>query len=70
MFQEAAIPSLIAHTFARFFHLHHSRLAMLAIAGFVAQELTNAKEIFVNLGLAPDDFDPNLLPVPNPDPYL
>ena len=39
---------------------------MLAVAGFVAQELTNAKEIFVNLGLAPDDFDPASLPVPNP----
>ena len=50
--------------------LQNGRLAMLAIAGFVAQELTNAKEIFVNLGLAPDDFDPSSLPVPDPSPFL
>ena len=48
----------------------HSRLAMLAIAGFVAQELVNAKEIFVTLGVAPDDFDPSSLPVPDPTPFL
>lgn len=43
--------------------LQHGRLAMLAIAGFVAQELTDGKEIFVRLGLAPDTFDPSSLPV-------
>ena len=43
---------------------------MLGVAGFVAQELTNGKEILVNLGLAPDDFDPSTLPVPDPSPYL
>lgn len=32
--------------------LQNGRLAMLAAAGFVAQELVNGKEIFVNLGLA------------------
>uniref|UniRef100_A0A7S3P3S7 Plastid light harvesting protein n=1 Tax=Amphora coffeiformis TaxID=265554 RepID=A0A7S3P3S7_9STRA len=50
--------------------LQNGRLAMLGIAGFVAQELTNGKEILVNLGLAPDDFDPSSLPVPDPSPYL
>ena len=50
--------------------LQNGRLAMLGIAGFVAQELVNGKEILVNLGLAPDDFDPSSLPVPNPSPYL
>eukprot|EP00560_Eucampia_antarctica_P003772 CAMPEP_0197831984 /NCGR_PEP_ID=MMETSP1437-20131217/12881_1 /TAXON_ID=49252 ORGANISM="Eucampia antarctica, Strain CCMP1452" /NCGR_SAMPLE_ID=MMETSP1437 /ASSEMBLY_ACC=CAM_ASM_001096 /LENGTH=240 /DNA_ID=CAMNT_0043435139 /DNA_START=68 /DNA_END=790 /DNA_ORIENTATION=+ len=43
--------------------LQNGRLAMLGIAGFVAQELVNGKEIFVNLGLVPDDFDPTSLPV-------
>mmetsp|Transcript_10389 Transcript_10389/g.12188 ORF Transcript_10389/g.12188 Transcript_10389/m.12188 type:complete len:236 (-) Transcript_10389:227-934(-) len=43
--------------------LQHGRLAMLGIAGIVAQELTNGKEIFVNAGLAPDTFDPASLPV-------
>lgn len=43
--------------------LQNGRLAMLAVAGFVAQELTNGKEIFVNLGLAEDRFDPSVLPV-------
>merc|ERR1712106_523610 len=43
--------------------LQHGRLAMLASMGFIAQELTNGKEIFVNLGLAPDDFDPASLPI-------
>jgi len=43
--------------------LQHGRLAMLAIAGFVAQELVSGKEIFVTLGLAPDTFDPSSLPV-------
>jgi len=43
--------------------LQHGRVAMLAAGGFIAQELTNGKEIFVNLGLAPDNFDPSTLPV-------
>jgi len=43
--------------------LQHGRVAMLAVAGIVAQELTNGKEIFVNLGLAPDKFDPSSLPI-------
>lgn len=43
--------------------LQHGRLAMLAVAGIVAQELVNGKEIFVNFGLAPDTFDPSSLPV-------
>jgi len=43
--------------------LQNGRLAMLGIAGMVAQELVNGKEIFVNLGLAPDRFDPSTLPI-------
>jgi hypothetical protein len=43
--------------------LQNGRLAMLGIAGFVAQELVNGKEIFINLGLAVDRFDPSSLPV-------
>lgn len=43
--------------------LQHGRLAMLGIAGLVAQELTDGKEIFVHFGIAPDTFDPLLLPV-------
>ncbi|KAI2497847.1 chlorophyll A-B binding protein [Fragilaria crotonensis] len=43
--------------------LQNGRLAMLGIAGMVAQELINGEEIFVNLGLAQDRFDPSLLPV-------
>jgi len=43
--------------------LQNGRLAMLAVAGFVAQELVDGKEIFVELGLAPDTFDPSSLPV-------
>jgi len=43
--------------------LQQGRLAMLGIAGIVAQELVNGKEIFVTLGLAPDTFDPESLPV-------
>jgi hypothetical protein len=43
--------------------LQNGRLAMLGIAGLVAQELVNGKEIFVNLGLAVDRFDPASLPV-------
>ena len=38
--------------------LQHGRLAMLGIAGIVAQELVNGKEIFVNAGFAPDTFSP------------
>ena len=43
--------------------LQNGRLAMLGIAGMVAQELVNGKEIFVNLGLATDRFDHSVLPV-------
>jgi len=43
--------------------LQHGRLAMLGIAGIAAQELINGKEVFVNLGVAPDTFDPSSLPV-------
>jgi light-harvesting complex I chlorophyll a/b binding protein 1 len=43
--------------------LNNGRLAMIAVAGFFAQELVNGKEIFVNLGLAPDTFDPSSLPI-------
>jgi hypothetical protein len=43
--------------------LQNGRLAMLGMAGMVAQELVNGKEIFVNLGLAADRFNPEVLPV-------
>jgi len=43
--------------------LNNGRLAMLAAMGFIVQELVNGKEIFVNLGVAPDTFDPSTLPV-------
>merc|ERR1712113_1016799 len=43
--------------------LQNGRLAMLGVAGMVAQELVNGKEIFVNAGLAPDRFDPSSVPV-------
>jgi len=43
--------------------LQNGRLAMLGFAGMVAQELVNGKEIFVNLGIAEDRFDPSALPV-------
>jgi light-harvesting complex I chlorophyll a/b binding protein 1 len=43
--------------------LQNGRLAMLGIAGMVAQELVNGKEIFVNLGLAEDRFDPSSVPI-------
>jgi Chlorophyll A-B binding protein len=43
--------------------LNNGRLAMLGVAGFIAQELVSGKEIFVNLGLSPDTFDPSTLPV-------
>lgn len=43
--------------------LQNGRLAMLGFAGMVAQELVNGEEIFVNLGLAEDRFDPSKLPV-------
>merc|ERR1712094_87558 len=41
--------------------LQHGRLAMLAVAGFVAQELIDGKEIFVHLGISPDTFDPDMV---------
>ena len=43
--------------------LNNGRLAMLAVAGFIVQELINGKEIFVSAGLVPDTFDPSSLPV-------
>jgi len=43
--------------------LSNGRLAMIGIAGMALQEVLNGKEIFVNLGLAPDVFDPTKLPV-------
>jgi len=43
--------------------LQHGRVAMLATAGIIAQELTNGKEIFVNLGLTEDKFDPSSVPI-------
>lgn len=43
--------------------LQNGRLAMLGAAGIIAQELTNGKEIFVNLGLAADRFDPSSVPI-------
>ena len=43
--------------------LQNGRLAMLGAAGMIAQELVNGKEIFVNLGLATDRFDPSTVPV-------
>jgi len=53
---------------AEFYALHtkelqNGRLAMLGIAGMVAQELVNGKEIFVNAGLSADRFDPASVPV-------
>jgi hypothetical protein len=43
--------------------INNGRLAMLGVAGMVAQELVNGKEIFVNLGLATDSFDPSSVPI-------
>jgi len=43
--------------------LQNGRLAMLGTAGIIAQELVNGQEIFVNLGVAVDRFDPSTLPV-------
>jgi len=43
--------------------LQNGRLAMLGVAGMIAQELVNGEEIFVNLGLATDRFDPSSVPV-------
>ena len=43
--------------------LQNGRVAMLAVAGFIAQELVDGKEIFVSAGLVPDIFDPSTLPV-------
>ena len=43
--------------------LQNGRLAMLGAAGMIAQELVNGKEIFVNMGVATDRFDPSTLPI-------
>ena len=43
--------------------INNGRLAMIGIAGMVAQELVNGKEIFVNAGLAADRFDPTSVPI-------
>jgi hypothetical protein len=43
--------------------LQNGRLAMLGAAGIIAQELVNGEEIFVNLGLATDSFDPSSVPI-------
>lgn len=43
--------------------IQNGRLAMLGVAGMVAQELVNGKEIFVNAGWAVDRFDPSSVPV-------
>lgn len=43
--------------------LQNGRLAMLGTAGIIAQELVNGKEIFVNMGVAADRFDPSTLPI-------
>jgi light-harvesting complex I chlorophyll a/b binding protein 1 len=43
--------------------LQNGRLAMLGFMGMLVQELVNGKEIFVNLGLATDRFDPSSVPV-------
>jgi Chlorophyll A-B binding protein len=43
--------------------LNNGRLAMIGVAGFIAQELVSGKEIFVTLGLSPDTFDSSTLPV-------
>lgn len=36
---------------------------LLSAMGIIAQELVNGEEIFVNLGLAPDRFDPSSVPI-------
>lgn len=43
--------------------LQNGRLAMLGVAGMVISELLTGKEIFVNLGLATDRFDPSTMPI-------
>lgn len=43
--------------------IQNGRLAMLGAAGIIVQELINGKEIFVNLGLATDRFDPSSVPI-------
>lgn len=43
--------------------LQNGCLAMLAVTGFVGQELINGKEIFVNVGLSPNTLDPSTLPL-------
>jgi len=47
--------------------LQNGRLAMLGIAGMVAQELVNGEEIFVNLGLAKNRFNPSDVPIQFPE---
>jgi len=43
--------------------LQNGRLAMLGVAGMIAQELVNGEEIFVSMGVATDRFDPSSVPV-------
>jgi len=43
--------------------LQNGRVAMLGIAGMVAQELVNGKEIFVSMGVSADRFDPSSVPI-------
>eukprot|EP00550_Attheya_septentrionalis_P011574 CAMPEP_0198303480 /NCGR_PEP_ID=MMETSP1449-20131203/56902_1 /TAXON_ID=420275 /ORGANISM="Attheya septentrionalis, Strain CCMP2084" /LENGTH=236 /DNA_ID=CAMNT_0044005973 /DNA_START=155 /DNA_END=865 /DNA_ORIENTATION=+ len=43
--------------------LQNGRLAMLGFMGMLVQELVNGEEIFVNLGLATDRFDPSSVPI-------
>lgn len=43
--------------------LQNGRLAMLGFAGMVAQELVNGEEIFVNLGVAENRFNPADVPI-------
>ena len=47
--------------------LNNGRLAMIGVMGFILQELVNGEEIFVNLGLAPDRFDPSSVPIQFPN---
>ena len=47
--------------------INNGRLAMIGVAGMVAQELVNRKEIFVNAGLAADRFDTSSVPSEEPN---
>jgi len=47
--------------------LQNGRLAMLGFAGMAAQELVNGEEIFVNLGLAKNRFNPSDVPIQFPE---